>query len=530
MRDIITLVGYAAAGILVGCGFLFPETATSAVCGLAGAAPLVAMCRARTSLRGVFVFGFFLSAFGFYWIPYTIKTFGGFSSGMASLLYALFCVANALQFVLFGVLYRRLRATVLEDFSLALPFSWLAAWQLFPAIFPWNFSHTLIVVQPFAMLAQLFGMATLDVFLLIWVEIVLRVMSSMRRGELELRLPLLISSASFVLLLVGTSLGGSLRDELARAPKVTVGLIQGNLEAHQKGDISYLEANLAAYRRLSDTAVREGASLLFWPETVMNAWIPENAHTVADQKYDPWPARVVPLMFGALSYRMPPASVAPTDENISRFNSAFAIDPMGQVTGKFHKRVLMPFGEYLPFASVFPFLRALSPHTGNFAFGDLSGPVEMLAQEGKNLLRIPVQPLICYEDIVSSVADAGALAGAAFLVNLTNDAWYGVSKAPYQHHLLAMGRAVETKRYLLRVTNTGLTGVVNPLGQTEATLPIFTEGVLVRSIPLLSGPTTAAQLGGRQNWLISIFAMVFFFLRRRSALAESTSSSKNRRM
>jgi len=524
------MLEHTLSGIAVGCAFLLPETVASAVLATIGGALFVHASRRRGAcLQGFLLFGFSLAVIGFYWLPYTIHTFGGFSAELSSLLFALYCFLSALQFVLCGVLYRRLRSTVLDDYCLALPFSWLSAFYLFPQLFPWCLAQTFVAITPLAILAQICGVYTLDVLLLVWLELCVRCVGRWRENDADVCQPIAIVLMSFLLPAIGMLRENSLRSEISLAPKVRVGLVQGNLDLFEKGDVNSLEANLQTYRRLSDDAVRQGAGLVIWPETVMNVWIPENVISVAFQRFDPWPQRIVPLLFGGLMYRLAPGATKVTESSVQRFNSAIAVDSEGAVTGKFHKQALMPFGEYLPFAEFFPAIRALSPYTGNFAFGDIPGPLEVFVREKAGSRRIALQPLICYEDIVPSVAYDGVSGGAALLANLTNDAWYGRTAAPYEHHLLALFRALETKRSLVRVTNSGLTAVVDPFGRTVERLPLFEEGVLVTEVSLLSGVTPAVKLRGRHNVVILVVSLVFVMFRRRSLLAESTASSKNLR-
>jgi len=122
--------------------------------------------------------------------------------------------------------------------------------------------------------------------------------------------------------------------------------------------------------------------------------------------------------------------------------------------------------------------------------------------------------LICYEDLVSDLARSISVSGANVLVNLTNDAWYGDTSAPYQHHLLARWRAIETGRYLLRATNTGLTAVVDWNGMTVASLPIFTENVLLYSIPLSEKITTYMLWGDLPFKILLMFLLLLDFVPR----------------
>ena len=145
--------------------------------------------------------------------------------------------------------------------------------------------------------------------------------------------------------------------------------------------------------------------------------------------------------------------------------------------------ILMPFGEYTPLSSLLPWLQDINSTAGQFTPGSNPSVLSFTLSNGS---QIKLSPLICYEDILPSIARDATVLGAQLLINQTNDAWFGDSVAPYQHHMIAAFRAIENRRFLLRSTNTGVTAVVDPLGRTLASLLPFTEGVLPMEIQLLS--------------------------------------------
>jgi apolipoprotein N-acyltransferase len=197
-----------------------------------------------------------------------------------------------------------------------------------------------------------------------------------------------------------------------------------------------------------------------------------------------------------------------------KFNSAIAIDKAGDVLGIYHKRILMPFGEYIPFADRYPELKKLSPQTADFSVGDKLDPISIPLDSNTDApeQELKVAPLICYEDLISGPTLEGARRGADILVNLTNDAWYGETAAPLQHHLIAQWRAIEARKTLIRSTNTGLTAIVDPLGQTVSQLPVFTADHLVYDAPILSISTVYSQLGDLPSWVLSaLIALVVCF-------------------
>jgi apolipoprotein N-acyltransferase len=137
-----------------------------------------------------------------------------------------------------------------------------------------------------------------------------------------------------------------------------------------------------------------------------------------------------------------------------------------------------------------------------------------------------IAPLICYEDTVPGPARDATRLGAELLVNLTYDTWFGRSAAPYQHHLIAIFRAIENRRFLIRSTYTGYTAVVNPLGKTIAAIPAFTEGKLTVDVALLTYQSSYTQYVGELPWwgVLAIGAGSIVARRRKLGRVESSKS------
>jgi apolipoprotein N-acyltransferase len=169
------------------------------------------------------------------------------------------------------------------------------------------------------------------------------------------------------------------------------------------------------------------------------------------------------------------------------FNSAFLLGPDSRILGRYDKQQLLAFGEYIPWQQYLPFLRHISPTIGNLTPG--VGGIVTLPQ------GIGIGPLICYEDIVPALARRAVQQGAQVLVNLTNDIWFGDTRAPYQHRSLAAFRAVENRVYLVRATNTGLTSIIDALGREHASLPLSQVRTQVHDIQPLRLATLYTRFG-----------------------------------
>ena len=147
----------------------------------------------------------------------------------------------------------------------------------------------------------------------------------------------------------------------------------------------------------------------------------------------------------------------------------------------------MPFGEYVPFKKWLPFLGKIVAQVGDFHAGPPGG---ILTYGDRR-----IGPLICYDGIFPELARAAVDNGADLLVNLTNDAWYGRTSAPYQHLVQYVFRAVETRRSLIRATNTGISAFILPSGKIENATGLFENAVRVQSVACLKTKTVYVHIG-----------------------------------
>lgn len=198
-------------------------------------------------------------------------------------------------------------------------------------------------------------------------------------------------------------------------------------------------------------------------------------------------------LIGALVYNR-------QDNEFQRFNAALLVDPATRIIDRYAKRRLLAFGERIPMEDYFPFLRNISPTIGNLTPG--TGGVVALPNGTR------IGPLICYEDILPDMGRQAVQQGATLLVNLTNNAWFGPTYAPYQHRQLAAFRAIENRVYLVRATNTGLTSIIDPLGREHAALPTDQPGTRVHATQLLRMPTIYTRYGDWFAQLCSVTALL----------------------
>jgi apolipoprotein N-acyltransferase len=281
--------------------------------------------------------------------------------------------------------------------------------------------------------------------------------------------------------------------QMNRAAKLTVAAVQANIEIDMKWDPKQMNANLDAHTKL--TRETSDVQLILWPESAIEEWLPENLRALPAKFVDSLRLKDAYFIFGTRSYR---GNLKGPD--VKAFNTAFLTDSRGVVLGRYHKQVLLAFGEYIPFSGLLGLLPGV-PTVEGFTAGD--GPRTLDLPGGEK-----IAPLICYEDLMPEISRSFVREKKAnLLVNLTNDAWYGRTVAPWQHARLAQWRAIETRRSLLRVTNTGVTSFINAKGEIAEALPIFTPVVLKTQAEILEGETFYVRFGDWFAWGITLIAI-----------------------
>lgn len=498
---VVDFLGPILGGILLAAPFLYPPLFLTAWVALL---PLLWVLRRSTSPKRAFLSGWIMGTatnlVGFYWLGYTISVFGGYSSGVSGLIFLLFALYSGIPLAFFSLLVGRYGPGSLSLFP---PLLWVAIEYWFPLLFPWHLANSQSYVLSLIQSADLVGPYGMS-FLLVWVNTALfRIAGAYhsRKGDWRVAFwEALIAGAALVgFLLYGQLRLGVISAGISAAPSLSLAAVQGNISIRHKEKIAYLESNLDSYKRLTREA--RGVNLVIWPESAVETWIPENIRQIPPELLpEGLPSTSFFLVFGVRSFRRDP-----TTPNLVAFNSAFLVDGRGRVLSRYHKQVLLAFGEYIPFWRVLSKLPGLPPIGEGFIPGD--GPRTLNSSP-----KVKLAPLICYEDLMPWLSRRFvAESKANLLVNLTNDAWFGNTAAPWQHARLAAWRAVETRRTLVRATNTGLTTVINPRGEILATLPTFSSGVLTAQVPLMEGQTLYVRFGDWFAWMCTLVSLGILF-------------------
>jgi apolipoprotein N-acyltransferase len=283
----------------------------------------------------------------------------------------------------------------------------------------------------------------------------------------------------------------------AGAP-LTASLVQGNISQDQKMRDAQLQPTLERYRRLTRTHWR--SDLIIWPETAVPTWYDAVAESFLKPLAREADRHDTALLTGVFAY---------DPHTGGAYNS---VVQLGGNPEFYFKRHLVPFGEHMPLRGLLNWMDGLI----HIPMSDLSAGRDRPLLEVSALGDLAIGLSICYEDAYGAEVN-DALPEAALLVNVSNDAWFGDSLAPHQHLEIARLRALETGRWLLRATNTGISAVIDGQGQVVARSPQFKTHVLTRRAQPRQGTTPFSRW---ENW--AVIALVVLSLLVALVLARKT--------
>lgn len=464
------------AGLIMPLGFSPFGFGPLAILGLALIFAIVTADPRRTPKGPAYLFGLGYAGFGVYWIFISVSQYGGgpLAAALVTPLFILLFALYPLAALALGRVLGKDRdaVTVLVTLPLAWVFvEWVRSWLFTGAT--WLSIGYAQIDAPMASVAPVFGMFGLSLI------------SALIAGQiaacLALRGPLrFVALIPALALYFGPAAIANDWTEPTGEPR-SVLLIQGNIPQDQKW---LAENRLDTLRAYAETTRRHfGTDLIIWPETA----VPDFYHQVREDFLQPLAAD---------------AQAAGTDivtgvpvVDIARKAAFNAVTVLGDPQRFYYKRHLVPFGEYVPFRDLLGgALDFVGAPLGDFTAGT---EATILYAAG-----IPLGVSVCYE-ITFGNEIADALPEAQVLVNISNDAWFGDSLAPYQHLEMARMRALETGRPLLRATNTGITAFIDYRGQVTARAPMFEAATLAGSVQPRTGATPYV---GWRDWPVACFA------------------------
>jgi apolipoprotein N-acyltransferase len=441
-----------------------------------------------------------------YWIYDTMRHFGGLSAPAAALALFLFCCYLGLYHGFFGLLLSLLAGPG-RDYRRALvvaPFLWVAVELARTRItgFPWNLLGISQVDN--AALCRIAGWTGVYgiSFEIALVNVAVAAAFLIPR---EKRAAMLVAALAAAAVLQA---GVLVEPPAVKADHLAL-LVQQNLSVSANWTPALFQQTLS---ELTDLTVKSAAAspakidLTVWPESPAPFFTNDarfrDAMSQMARTTNAWAVTgsigIAPLVAGANRDH-------DRDREPTEFNSAALVSPTGDWTARYDKVHLVPFGEFLPFPSLFSFAGGLTKEVGEFGRGESREPLEAGSA--------PLGVFICYESIFPDEVRQFADRGAQVFVNISNDGWYGDSGAYAQHLNQTRMRALENNRWLLSATNTGVTASIDPWGRVVARIPRKERTTLIAPYALTSVTTFYTRHGDWFAFACAIISLAALFAR-----------------
>ncbi len=458
----------------------------------------------RRALLWGWLFGIVTNAGGFYWVVHLISEFGGTPIVLAILGFFFLCAFQGLLVAIVIALVRhaQLKLNVAPVWSL--PVALVAVEYAYPLLFPSYIGNSQYEFTALTQIVDITGVLGLSAIIGLLNGAVYELLEA-RVTARKVALARIVAPLSLlaVSVLYGLLRLPAIEASIADARTVRVGMVQTNLGSHDKTNSprKFMREHLNMSAEL--VKQRPDVDLLVWPESVYDGFIRKDGHEPANAAIA---TLGKPIIMGALSI-----DDANRDGRAEYFNSIVLMSGAGKLLGSYDKVELLAFGETLPLTRLIPAIGRI----GNQSWFTHGSSFEHLRWEG-----IAFLPTVCYEDIIPSLPrriwrNDGP---ADVLVNVTNDSWYGDTHEPTIHLVLASFRSIETRRALIRATNTGISAIVDPAGRIAHRTGQWTRETLVADVPLITNgsSTIYMRIGDVIAWLAMLLTAFGLIAARRA--------------
>lgn len=469
------------SGVLLALSF--PKADISILAWFAFVPLLLAIAKKRPAIafRLGFVCG--LSAYGgiLYWLNIVMTLYGKLPLFLSFFLFLLLSSYLALFIGVVAMLVRKGEISGITPL-ISFPILWVGFEYLRSFLltgFPWaSLGYSQYRILPLIQISDITGVYGLSFLIVLANVVLLRVIKgAVMKGHSVYP----AKSAALLLSLLILTLGyGFMRlNNVEKGAPLKVALIQGNIPQDVKWDPAFQESTIAVYERMTREASIGGIDLVVWPESAIPFYFQD------DPKYA---SRIKRVAAGVKSFLVTGSPAYDNEGGSIKYrNSAYLLSPTGEVLGRTDKIHLVPFGEYVPLARLLPFVHKLVVGIGDFSPGKSTVPLYI--DKGK------IGVLVCFEGIFPELSRGYVRAGSRLLVNITNDAWYGRSSAPYQHLSMTVFRAVENRVPFVRAANTGITAIIDSRGHIHGMTQLFKEACLTGEVRMGETETIYTRYG-----------------------------------
>jgi len=460
--------------------------------------------------------------FGLLWVTNTIINYGNIPVFVSYLILMLLAAYLSLYLALFCYLVKKWSRGNPLTFLWLTPVIWTSLEYLRSTHSSYGFSwlglgYSQADILPVIQVAEItgvYGISTLIVFINASLYFLLNAWLGRNRNNstqgFSLKPAARVLGFSLAILALWLGYGKRALDKWEEPPSeatsLRVALAQGNIPQNLKWNPLFQDKVMNVYRELSLKAIPSKPDLIVWPEAAIPFYYSLdkiNSEFVKNIARNTG----TPLLIGSPFLKV-------ENKVQTSYNSAYLISSDGETLGRYDKIHLVPFGEFVPFQDILWFVNKMVEGIGNFGRGTEVGIFDVKGY------RLGIS--ICYEIIFPDLIRQPVNRGAQFLVNITNDAWFGKSAASYQHMDMAALRAVENRVPIVRAANTGITGTIDPTGNIRQTTKLFEMDLVITDItPNQSGKTFYSQYGDVFSqaclFLLGLFALQFYFFNQRQA-------------
>jgi len=449
-----------------------------------------------------------------YWIPSVPAHYGNVALWLSFLIYIVFVLFLALFWAFFALVLAKINQAFPQGAFFLAPFLWVSFEYIltyFLTGFPWELlGYSQYKNLPLIQMAAITGVYGLSLVIVFFQSMFVYSMKFRLKSPFFVTLAVIIAlhAAGFWALEKGSDEGLSFK----------AAVIQGDVSSDIYWDKVSEETIVNLFEKhidLSRRAYQSGARLIIWPEFSVPLCFSCNQKLYQDFKerlYQFVKETKTTLLLGT-------NEVASADGRLLYFNTALCLSPTLEQS-RYYKMHLVPFGEYTPYKKVFFFIEKMT-----HAIGDITPGRKYTLHRFSHL---KFGSPICYEIIFPNLVRQFVKKGAHFLVTITNDGWYGRSSAPYQHFSMAILRAVENRRYLLRAATTGISGIIDPYGRVLAESKLMTETFLTANIIPSSKQTVYSRWGDLLSYLSLTLSALFLILTMRKRIHERKKPTRQR--
>lgn len=453
----------------------------------------------KTVLKGSLIFGFLYFLGNVYWIYHSLYYFGSVPLLFSYTVVVLLAFYLALYPVVFSMLYKSLLKNNLPT-SLYAPFIWVSLEVLRTYLltgFPWALiGYSQYKFYLISQVVDITGIYGVSYLIILFNCFIFDILIFKKRKVIYPLLPYytIIITTFLVLIIFSFSILYGLKrlNENENGSTVKIAIVQGSIPQNEKWDYKKVEEIINIYKNLTIKTKPSEPNVVIWPETAVPFIFEKHKHFTSELITFVKKSNIY-LLFGSIMER----------QQDKYTNSAVLIDPNGVTAYYYDKIHLVPFGEYVPLRKILFFIDKLTVGIGDYQEG-----------EGYNVAVTPYgrfATLICYESIFPGLVRKFYQKGGNFIVNITNDGWFGNTSGPYQHFSISVFRAIENRKPLVRAANSGISGVIDSKGRIINKTKLFERTYLIENIKTNDKMTFYTKYGDIFAYICIVISLIFIF-------------------